>query len=311
MIYNTLMSEHKENMISVIIPVYKDPDGIHDTLESLVDQDYGGEYEILPVVTVDGDIYKDKTFKVIQKFEEEYERVTCLEENKDRTCYAARNKGIEEASGDIFCFVDADMIVPNDYLSLVAEKIEDSCYFGCDVEVFTDNQSLAAKYSQMTGYSIEEEVKEGKFAQTCCLVVRKEVVEDVGLFDHRMICAADGVFGNQVYNSGYNIDFEENITLKHPARTTILELMEKHIRLGRGATQMKFYHSELDRSRKIYDPRNFLPPKPGYFIKKCRDHEFNDKGLQLQLYTLAVLMKYCILYGRLKEKFKLLVNKAS
>lgn len=72
--------------ISVIIPVYNDAEGLRDTLESLVDQEFDGDYEILPVDNNSA----DNTGEVIEEFERNYPKlVRGLEENEIQSSYAA------------------------------------------------------------------------------------------------------------------------------------------------------------------------------------------------------------------------------
>ena len=47
----------------------------------------------------------------------------------------------------------------------------------------------------MTGFPVEDYVRNLHFAPTCCLVVRKIVCENAGLFDSRLISSGDKEFG--------------------------------------------------------------------------------------------------------------------
>lgn len=103
--------ESKLPEISIIIPVYNDPVGLTNTINSLVKQDFKGKYEIL-IVDNGSD---DNTPEIIQKFEKKYSNlVEGFKENEIQSSYAARNKGIKKSRGEILVFIDADMWADRD-----------------------------------------------------------------------------------------------------------------------------------------------------------------------------------------------------
>ena len=86
--------------VSVIVPVYNDPEGIRDCLTALSEQSYPDDrYEV--IVVDNGST--DSTRSVISEFP-----VTFRIEDEIQGSYAARNTGIANAHGDVFGFVDAD-----------------------------------------------------------------------------------------------------------------------------------------------------------------------------------------------------------
>lgn len=287
--------------ISVIIPVYNDPEGLRDTLKSLVKQDFDGRYEVLPV----DNNSTDATAEVIFEFEEDYpDLVKGLEEKEIQSSYAARNKGVKESKGDILCFVDADMIVPEDYLSRIYEKLnskEEIYYMGCRVELFSDADSLASRYEKAMAFHSDKNIEGNNFVPTCCLTVRRELIDDVGLFDKRMLSGGDVIFGNKVSESDYDLHYDQDIILKHPARSSLKELWKKKKRVGRGMNQMQRYHPDLGVSRSPFDLRNFLPPHPRNFFEKCRSRKVENNTEILKFYFVAWALKYGRTYGQIKE----------
>lgn len=278
------------NKISVIIPVYNDPEGIRDTIESLVDQDYKGSYEILPV----DNNSTDSTGEVIQKFEEEYpEKVRGLEENKIQSSYATRNKGIKESEGEILCFIDADMRAPEDYLSKLEKKYRDNekkC-IGCNVSVTSNKNNVVTRYRLSKGFNIGKLIQHLNYIPTCALTIRKETVEDIGLFDQRMVSGGDVVYSKKIIQKGYDLYFAEDIVLEHPARETIRELVKKQKKVGKGLHQMRKYHKNLSKERSPLDIRNFLPPKPFGFSKTFRDWDDKKISEKLIYYNINYLLK--------------------
>ena len=92
---------------SVIIPARNEEKRITRTLQSLKEQDFDGQYEIIVVVNAS----TDDTVKVAGRLAD---KVIDLEEGG---VWHARNHGAGEAVGDIILFIDADTIAPKDWIS--------------------------------------------------------------------------------------------------------------------------------------------------------------------------------------------------
>jgi peptidoglycan/xylan/chitin deacetylase (PgdA/CDA1 family) len=99
-------------MISIVVPALNEERFIADCLESLQNQDYQGEYEI--IVADNGS--SDNTASVARSFG--IKVVTCLEKN---SVTYARQVGTDAAQGDIIAQADADTIYPRNWLRKIAE----------------------------------------------------------------------------------------------------------------------------------------------------------------------------------------------
>lgn len=225
--------------VSIIIPVYNDPEGLSDTLDSLTNQEYPADkYEIL-VVDNDSD---DRTPEVARSYAERSPNIIVLTEDEIQSSYAARNKGIEHATGQILAFVDADVKVDQHWLETGVDALNSRNldYMGCRVDVFIPpgNETFAAKYNQRTDFPVERFIEVDNFAPTCALFVRKGVIEDVGVFDDNLISGGDFEFGNRVHAAGYSLGYESTVIVHHPARTTLKAIFKKSYRVGIGSAQL-------------------------------------------------------------------------
>ena len=255
-------------MISVIVPVYNDPDGIQDTLDSLLTQT-NTNYQ---VVVVDNNS-TDRTPDIVQTYEKDHDRITLCHEHEIQSSYAARNTGVRHTDSDILAFVDADMTVPEDWLESALETLQttDADYMGCNVELtLPDEPPVAARYDHHTGFPIEGYLNHQQFAPTCCLFVRRKVFEDVGLFDHRLISGGDKEFGNRASNAGYDQQFAADVTMYHPTRNSIDALTSKDLRVGRGLCQLQRYHPDRYGTPGI-------PPRPTGIKRPSRTLPFDDR----------------------------------
>lgn len=228
--------------LSVIIPVYNDPSGLKDTVEGILQTRFDGEFEI---VIVDNNS-TDDTYDVAQSYAARHDRVHAVIEDDIQSSYAARNTGIEHATGDVLVFVDADITMDPDWLDTIATEIDDEEYLTYDVEVYVPDgeDTWVARYNEHTSFPIEEYAKERDFGGGGCIAVRREVFEDVGRFNHRLISGGDAVFGHRVAASGRDIRFTPKTRVYHPARTSLRSQIKKEIRVGRGFCQLQRYYPD-------------------------------------------------------------------
>lgn len=239
--------------VAVIIPVYNDPPGVQDTLESLRPL---LRVPNVAVFAVDNGS-TDDTRDVIWNYTADYDNVHLLVEDEIQGSYAARNKGIEHADGDVLVFLDADETVGEDWLDTALEAMheQDVDYLGCNVELTLPEDTLVGRYNARTGFPVKQYLEEEHYAPTCALLVKREVFEDVGRFDARLISGGDREFGERVHEAGYSQGYAKDATVYHPARTSFESLAKKNFRVGRGFCQKQRYYSE-----RYGDPG--IPPRP-------------------------------------------------
>lgn len=245
--------------ISVIVPVYNDRMGVEVTLKSLVKQDVPvGKYEI--IVADNGS--DDGTQEIVKNYAERHqELIKLVIEDKIQSSYAARNMGIKHAKGNILCFLDADMWVEKDYISKAEDIFKNPKikYLGCNVKVIAYSDTLIEKHHKATGFPVKRDIQHQHYAPTCCVIVRRDVFDKVGLFDERLISGEDLEFGNRVFEAGYKQFYAEDILLYHPACKSLKKQIKRHFRYGRGRFQLSYFYPE--KYQKVFYPSYRLTPK--------------------------------------------------
>ncbi len=240
--------------ISIIVPVYNDPDGVDATLSSLSSQTTAHPHEI---AVVDNNS-TDRTPDVVRTYQQTHDHIHLYQETEIQSSYAARNKGIKHTNADLLAFLDADMTVPESWIDDALNMAEntDGNYVGCNVELTLPKEpSLAAQYDHHTGFPVKQYISQQHFVPTCCLLVSRQVVEDIGPFDHRLVSGGDKEFGNRVYNAGYDLHFAEDVTVYHPTRNSIHDHIKKDLRVGKGLCQLQHHYPDRYGSPGI-------PPRP-------------------------------------------------
>ncbi len=247
------MPRHCSFKPSIIIPVYNDAQGVNTTLESL----FNSTNQDAQVVVVDNDSI-DETPAIVAEYARVQDHLTLIFERDIQSSYAARNTGIEYADGDIICFLDADQRVTDGWLEAALAQLDakDAHYLAPNIELEApENPTRTAQYNQVSGFPIEDFLEHHKYAPTSCLFVTRELLEDVGHFDERLVSGGDLEFGNRVYDAGYDLVFAPDSTVIHPARADFRSLWKRNVRIGRGHCQLQRYYP--DRYGRVG-----IPPRP-------------------------------------------------
>lgn len=105
---------------SIIVPVYNRPQEIDELLESLTQQDFQDDFEV--IVVEDGST--DSSEEVVRKYMDSLHLNYFFKENSGAG--ASRNYGMERASGNYFIILDSDVIVPKQYLTEVFKALKDN-----------------------------------------------------------------------------------------------------------------------------------------------------------------------------------------
>ena len=93
----------KEELVSIIIPVYNAEKFIAETIENILEQTYQN-YEIILV----DDYSSDRSVEIIEKYKEKDKRIIIIKKKKNEGPALTRNRGIKQANGKYICFQDAD-----------------------------------------------------------------------------------------------------------------------------------------------------------------------------------------------------------
>ncbi len=171
---------------SIVIPVFNKEKFVAKTVESVLNQTFS-DYEI--IVINDGST--DASENIIQQFNDNRIRYFS---KKNEGVAVARNFGIEKASADFICFLDADdywfprfLETMNQYI----QKLPEQKVFACAIEIETKKKSFAATYSidKKSDYEIVnffEASQKECVLWTSSVAIHKSVFEKVGHFDTKI-----------------------------------------------------------------------------------------------------------------------------
>ncbi len=219
-------------IVSVIVPVYNDPDGIRQCLTALSNQTYPDDrYEILAVDNGSTDTTRD----VIRGFK----NVELHVENEVQGSYAARNRGIEAAEGNIFAFTDADCTPNHEWIEAGVDALDREnadLVGGRVVFEFSDQKTAAERFDALVNMRNDQSTQEG-VAKTANVFVRRTVVRDMGTFPKQFASGGDVYWTQRASHAGFKLVYGPDVIVSHPSRQ-FKQLLKKQYRVGKGQMQI-------------------------------------------------------------------------
>lgn len=193
-------------MITVVVPVYEQPDLLVDALNS-VDKQTVDDYEIIVI----DDASKVDLQPIIDDFDNRT-RLIVHEENKGAA--AARNTGIERANGEYIAFLDAD----DTWDATKLEKQVDVFERGKDnlglvytgfIQYETDGNEWI-RYPKACGEIYVDELERDRIHPTSTVMVRREILNEVGGFDKNLPSRQDYDLWIRITKQ-YEVDYVDEI----------------------------------------------------------------------------------------------------
>ena len=218
--------------VSVIIPVYNDLKRLEKCLKSLEKQTYFRN--LYEVIIVDNNSEED-----VENFVKEFSFVCHTCENMPGS-YAARNKGISVAKGEVLAFTDSDCIPATDWLTKGVEsllQIPKGGMVAGKIELVFKNQNnptVVELYDSINFLRQKTYVEELNFGATANLFTLKDVFEVVGLFNTNLKSSGDREWGQRLFKAGYKQVYAEDVCVAHPARAELKEIQTKASRIVEG-----------------------------------------------------------------------------
>jgi len=269
--------------VSVIVPVYNNEDKIGLLIESLMDQDYPKDrYEIRVVDNGSN----DKSKEIIQRYP-----VVFLEENEIQSSYAARNKGLRYARGDILAFIDSDCIADAQWLKEGVNALTKADLAGGKVEFFFSDQKTTAEiFDSIMNMQNHVMVKEQGASVTANLFVKANIFKKLGIFAP-VKSGEDFQWTYAATQHGYKINFADKAIVRHPTRK-LYELLRKSLRVGSGYPNLWGKLNKPVSYRFETIVRTFLPQKFSTVRRIIRERA-PDKDYEKQLKSIWAISYLC------------------
>jgi hypothetical protein len=275
--------------VSVIVVCWNAADVIGRCLDQLFAQDYANR----EIIVVD-DGSDDDTAQIAEQARERGE-LTLVRSPRNRGCPAARNVGLEVASGEIVAFVDADGFAAVDWLSeVVLAFAGDPRIGGVASTVFyddnplvvngaggtTNRQGWAADLSMNESYECVSIAAEALYPMGCGMALRRDALERVGQFDDRMLNYYDDVdYGTRLWRAGYRVAVSAYAWIDHGG--TAGDSARKRLWCERHRMRVVLKHAPAAKLRhwSAMEVRSLLEAPASVRIQKLRSIAWNLRHL--------------------------------
>jgi glycosyltransferase involved in cell wall biosynthesis len=274
------MTEPNYPAVTVVIPVYEQPNLLGDALDSVCEQTLDN-YE---VVVVD-----DASETTMESVVDEYgEHVRLISHDENRGAAEARNTGIDAAHGEYVAFLDADDVWMPTKLEKQLEVFERGTdYLGIVYTGFVQYEldgTAWKRYPEANGNIYRKELEQDRIHPTSTVMVHRDCLERVGGFDSSLPSRQDYDLWIRI-TEYYTVDYVDEILVdKREQPDSISKDFERRIEGDRAVFEkVKNRAADLD------------------FCTRCRifsyhhhvlgrDYESNgDRGKALQHLGLAIL----------------------
>ena len=260
----------KNDLVSIIVPVYNTAEYLRDCLDSLVIQ----TYENIEIVLVENGS-TDNTLDICKEYANKYPKIRLFQEGI-RKQGTARNRGLTEMRGTYFCFVDGDDFVSENYVKYMYDAIKkyDADLVQCGVvfmlecrdekKDITNNVKRISDKKELNGHVWGKLYRSSKY-------------KDVRFSDARM--GSDAIYSNELFKistdaviCGYRLygyrSYQGSVTRIVPNKSFFSKLdrcinekkdadyhymIQKCIQVVRQRREEQLYHNELLVLRKKID----------------------------------------------------------
>lgn len=257
----------ERDFVSVIIPVYNAASFIKETLSSVFSQTFTN-YEV--IVINDGSPDTEAFELAIEPYRERIRYIS--QENGGAS--SARNAGLRAAKGKFIAFLDADDAWSPTYLDEQLKFIrKQNCDLACADALIAGDSTDAGKTYMEAVMQNAPPVGEVTFLQlvsaersliTSGVVVRRNLVLDVGLFDPMLRNAQDLDLWLRLAQHGARLAYHRQVLLEYNARSS-----------GLTGDAINSHRRELRIFEKIEQSYRLTPPerrRVEEVIKKRRAH---------------------------------------
>ena len=233
--------------VTVIMPVIDEEQHLADSVTRILDQEYGGELDVVIAVGPS----TDRTREVAERLADDDSRVRVVDNPTGRTP-AGLNAAIAVATGEVVVRVDGHAMIPTDYVAIAVETLERT---GADnvggimaAEGVTDfgfavARAMTSKFG-VGGASFHVGGGEGPAPTVYLGTFRRSALERVGGYDESMVRAQDWEMNLRIRETGGVIWFTPHMKVTYRPRASVRALARQYHDYGRWRREVVRRHPD-------------------------------------------------------------------
>ena len=248
--------------ISVIVPIYNAIADLPELINCLQAQTYPtNQVEYLVVDNGSRDAGATLLEIAVQQAASQGISFRYLQENQIQSSYAARNTGIRAAKAEILAFTDADCRPQPDWLDNLVPPFADSRIGIVAGEIVAlPGKTLLEKHADHNNVLSQQHTLKHSFCpygQTANLAIRRQVLEQVGLFRPYLTSGGDADLCWRIQQqTDWLLHFAPTAIVRHRHRSTLQDYQNQWRRYG----QSNRYLHELHGVKLMHEftPQDYL-----------------------------------------------------
>jgi len=215
--------------VSVIVPSYNSARTIHDCLNSLINQDFNEDFEIIVA-----DSSTDNTQNIVKENFPEVRLITFQNKTDPGT---ARNTGVINAKGKFVFFIDSDCIAPKNWIKNLISQYNGNNIAAVGGSVYPANPDndyvgWAGFISEFRDFIPWLDSGLRGHIPTCNLSFEKKSFLDFGGFNSLLYPQEDLYFNHLLVKSGKEIYFRSDVTIQHWHRSDLIPFFKHQYNIG-------------------------------------------------------------------------------
>lgn len=232
---------------TIIIPVYNEEDYIGKMLDSLIANDYPKER--LEIVVYDG-LSTDNTAAILAEYAADYPFLKVFE-NRQRIQVHALNMALKNVESPYIIRCDAHAEYPENYISTLVDYLKSSdekvgnvgvqaVSVAGDGSAQAEAVAIALKHPLGVGLS-HRSIQQEKPVEVDTLLFgawKKEVLDDIGLFDTGFVRGQDYEHNKRLISRGYRVLLLPNVKFSYFTRTSLPKLAKMVYQYAYAKTQI-------------------------------------------------------------------------
>jgi glycosyltransferase involved in cell wall biosynthesis len=223
------------DLISIIVPVYNRAGELREFLDSFVSQEAADGFEV--IIVDDGST--DDLPLVIEEFTDKLKIRVFHQQNQGPG--AARNRGMKEAGGDVFVFIDSDCTVPTDYIRILQQTLNTGdfdAFGGPDTQRDDFPPFLKAVNYSMTSFigtggtrGTAKKSVARYYPRSFNMGIKRRVFEKIGGMNS-LRHGQDMDFSNRIYKAGFKVIYIPELKVFHRRRTNLRRFFKQIFNWG-------------------------------------------------------------------------------